>query len=32
MKYKVGETPFKANKGEKTCDSCLHFENCKELN
>ena len=32
MKYNVGQNPFKAKKGEITCDSCLHFENCKELN
>jgi hypothetical protein len=32
MKYNIGENPFKAKNGEKTCDTCLHFESCKELN
>ena len=32
MKYNIGENPFKAKEGEKTCDTCTHFENCKELN
>lgn len=32
MKYNIGKNPFKAKEGEKTCDTCLHFENCKELN
>ena len=30
--YSTRENPFKARKGEKTCDSCLRFERCKELN
>ena len=32
MKYNIEENPFKAKDGEKTCDTCLHFDNCKELN
>lgn len=32
MKYNIGENPFKAKEDEKTCDTCTHFENCKELN
>ena len=32
MKYNIGKNPFKAKDGEKTCDTCLHFARCKELN
>lgn len=30
--YSTREKPFKAKHGEKTCDTCLHIERCKELN
>lgn len=25
-------SPFKAKKGELTCNSCVHFKRCTELN